>query len=192
MFKNITIFAILALLSSCDKDPSDDALVAEEANPFSYTWSHPECPFTVDFPGDPNVEEHKNSLGKPELIVKFEIKEVTYSFYCNVDIIQVVKEREKYTDYQLAEEFSKLMSDNEIITQSKKMKIDDTEFKHLKNAIMVLSQYGESNDNKVFSSGVVFIKSDTLAFTTYHTQMADDNLGKLFIKLTKSKSVFEE
>ena len=26
--------------------------------PLTYTWSHPECPFTVEFPGEPEVEKY--------------------------------------------------------------------------------------------------------------------------------------
>ena len=39
--------------------------------PLTYTWSHPDCPFTVNFPGEPKTQVRQYSDG-------FEVIEVTY------------------------------------------------------------------------------------------------------------------
>lgn len=39
--------------------------------PLTYEWSHPDCPFTANFPREPEVEEFIDENGGKEIIVQY-------------------------------------------------------------------------------------------------------------------------
>lgn len=187
MYKNLFILTSLLALSSCDQDQSVKETTETTEIYFPYTWSHPECPFTVNFPSEPNIEIKQNSLGKPVLIVELDFNQTTLEFYCDIDLINVVKDSQNYTNFQLAENFVQQFSNILETSKSEYYEIKSTNLYNVDNAILEFSNINTLGENEVFSNGLILIKGKTLATATHYSNSKYNSTGIEFLKAIKTK-----
>lgn len=110
-----------------------------EIPPLTYTWSHPDCPFTVDFPSEPEVETVKTELGVVTNHVSYITKEAFFIFVCDAYILKVFPNREKYTILQLAELYAdQVISDPDFINPEVKS-IKSTNYEKIDGAVLMYS-----------------------------------------------------
>jgi len=187
LYKKLFILASLFALSSCEQDQSENEILETAEINFPYTWSHPECPFTINFPGEPKVEIKKNSLGKPVLIAELDFNQTTLEFYCDIDLINVVKDSQNYTNFQLAENFVQQFSNILETSKSEYYEIKSTNLYNVENAILEFSNINTLGENEVFSNGLILIKGKTLATATYYSNSKYNSTGIEFLKTIKTK-----
>ena len=192
--KSLIALIILLTLTACGDENGDSngyeygVLKSEPPMPpLTYTWSHPDCPFTVNFPGEPEVEVINQKNKHLKLLVSD--GHYIYQFLCFHNNLKNDQETDSFTNqellFSLKQGIQNLESSVSIIDQKNKFQI----FSHLKdlNSIYFLSLYQE---NKLLQNIYAIYETDVgvgMAITSYPNKKFNINNGIEFIESIKVK-----
>ena len=153
--------------------------------PLPYTWSHPDCPFTVDFPGEPTLEVPEKSKKNEGFSATYESKNYFLFTTC---IPTIFSERTDYgfeTDQKMAEEIvNELLSEN-IYKNLQIISIEKSIFHNLKPAIFAYKVELTQGNYLAQVNGIVFkhknaMLMQNIGFGAHANTMLPNNGAEFF------------
>ena len=191
MIKKFLIALAILTLTACGDENGDSndyeygVLKSEPPMPpLTYTWSHPDCPFTANFPGEPEVEVIEGEDQSKEIIAHFSGNYYGLWVYCDVDRLPTAASISSETE---------LFYIN-LITEDPKRK--NTQINNLKESIFaqlpnVKIHFGSNfNQNETLHNNSLVFQDGTNLFTTrviYPNIQKDLTNGVEFFETIKIK-----
>lgn len=193
MFRKIITVMTAILLMSCGDDATDVNRVSDEElpqiPPLTYTWSHPDCPFTVDFPGKPLENIGKTDKGVVSIQTAYRTDGPSYGFDCDAYVLNVFPDVESYTDIQLAELYAEQITLLPEFENAVMMSIDKTPFDNLSGAILFYSLNTANAEELMQLNAIVLKHNHTMADVAFSYPSSTNYLraGKKFLNSVKIK-----
>ena len=181
------------LLVSFEKEAISDAGVADvkplisdttSSSVFQYTWSKPDCSFTVNFPTKPTVVERELELGVIFKRAEFNTPEVGYEFVCFQAPPRFLKETDNLST---AEQTSLFLNQIRNFTDTENLSIEFTRFKNHKNAVAFANKKTTIEDTVYIHNTVSYGYHDTFAYASYTSKFGTHPFGEEFIGTVKLK-----
>lgn len=187
---------MIPLLSACsdqnplDDNPQDDIDMAAIETALPYEWSHPDCPFTARFPGEPKVEITSGEMGNVGIVATYQTVMAAHYFDCDPDIMNIVENLSDYSDQELAQQYAQVYSDFEIIESSQILNVNEEDYPKLTNAVLQSSMLSRNADGKRLQNTSIIYQDDktfSRAIYSYPSDLPVRGSGKLFFQSVRLK-----
>ncbi len=173
-----SILFIALIVQGCGDDATNDGAYEYGAlksdppmPPLTYEWSHPDCPFTASFPGEPEVEEFIDENGDKEIIVQYLGDNYAYQTSCDLDRLEAgTVLNTEILDYYVEQTWTS----NDIIN----IQIIDFEKSIFSNLPHAVFHYTDSvkAERSVSGNSLIFYHTTTL-FTSSVSYLSEQNKG---------------
>lgn len=190
MIRQLGIAVSFLMLASCAEqadEENDGAEQLTEIPPLTYTWSHPDCPFTVDFPGEPEVEIGRTDQGVVSIHVLYETEKVSYGFICDANILDVFPNRENYTVMELSELYADQINSEPDIELIEKDSVKSTIYTSVSGAQLYYIIRPTNDARKDYLNSIVLNVGNTMANIGVAYKGAKHNMlaGEPYLKSLK-------
>ncbi len=166
MNKKFILLTMLLLLSACSEQETNEAAGAEEnpqIPPLTYTWSYPDCPFTVDFPSEPEVVVENFSHGAISYTMHYQLDDYSLMFRCDSNVLKTVQNRSDYSIEELAKQYASIITEDPIFSDSRVYMLPADHELTKQGVILAFSGKLQTQNIAVYQTALVFYVNDTFA-----------------------------
>lgn len=165
--KSLLLISSLSLVACGDNDDNQNDYKYGRLKsdppipPLTYTWSHPDCPFTANFPGKPEEEVIEQEDGVSEIFAQFNGENYGYQIYCDINSLV---DNKPISDV-IANEYVNLLAKENFMNSKIK---DISELKKLNNFRVYFESEILVERNIPVSTYIFQHKLDLLSATIFH------------------------